>query len=226
MRHERRLGRLGREAARRRRQGDGRVLHRRLRRGEPRRAEALERVAGRQGDHRPQEGRDGRGRRRRAAARSSSRSWRSRRRSRAEPARLAAMVCSPKRFPDRDDVAAVLAEAEPLEPGGELGRRRGGSPAASMARREMGKLVFLDLVDRSGRIQLICDTSRTGELDLAPRRRGRRRRAPAKSQRGEPSLARRLVELLARNREPAAGHVPRPDGRRAPLPQALPRSAR
>ena len=56
---------------------DVRVPHRRLGRGEPGREQALERVAGRQGDHRPQEGRRRRGRRRRAA-RSSSRSSRSR----------------------------------------------------------------------------------------------------------------------------------------------------
>ena len=50
------------QAARRRREADGRVLHRRLGRGESRRAQALERVAGRQGDHRQEEGRDRRGR--------------------------------------------------------------------------------------------------------------------------------------------------------------------
>ena len=61
-RHERRLGRLGRPPARRRREGDDRVPHRRLGRGEPGRAQALERVARRQGDHGPQEGRDRRGR--------------------------------------------------------------------------------------------------------------------------------------------------------------------
>ena len=30
----------------------------------------------------------------------------------------------------------------------------------------MGKLVFLDLVDRSGRIQLLCPAARTGEVDV------------------------------------------------------------
>ena len=50
------------------REQDGRVPHRRLRRGEPGREQALERVAGRQGDHRPQEGRR-RSRSRRRAAR-------------------------------------------------------------------------------------------------------------------------------------------------------------
>ena len=48
----RRLDRRDRSAARRRRQQDVRVPDRRLRRGEPGREQALERVAGRQGDHR------------------------------------------------------------------------------------------------------------------------------------------------------------------------------
>ena len=35
-----------------------------------------------------------------------------------------------------------------------------------MARRGMGKLVFLDVVDRSGRIQAICETAVTGDVDV------------------------------------------------------------
>ena len=35
-----------------------------------------------------------------------------------------------------------------------------------MARRDMGKLVFLDVVDRSGRIQVICEAAKTGEIDV------------------------------------------------------------
>ena len=58
-----------------------------------------------------------------------------------------------------------------------------------MARRGMGKLVFLDLVDRSGRIQLICDVAATGEIDVhlgdVVGVVGR----PSTSRRGEPSLA-------------------------------------
>ena len=71
----------------------------------------------------------------------------------------------PKRFPDRDDIAVVRAEADELEAGAESDapRRLAGRV---MARRGHGKLVFLDLVDRTGRIQLLCDTSRTGEIDL------------------------------------------------------------
>src|SRR5713226_8055776 len=110
-------------------------------------------------------------------------------------------MAAPKRFPDRDEVAVVLAECEPLEPGGELAatRRLAGRV---MARRGMGKLVFVDLVDRSGRIQLICDASKTGELDLhlgdVVGAVGR----PGKSKRGEPSLLADSVEVLAPNRNP------------------------
>ena len=110
-------------------------------------------------------------------------------------------ISAPKRFPDRDEVAAVLAECEPLEPGGELPETRRLAGRA-MARRGMGKLVFVDLVDRSGRIQLICDTSKTGELDIhlgdVLGVSGR----PGKSKRGEPSLLADSVEVLARNTQP------------------------
>src|SRR6267378_2443989 len=77
----------------------------------------------------------------------------------------------PKRFPDRDDIATVRVEAEKLEPGGEAADKRR-LAGRVMARREMGKLVFLDLVDRSGRIQLLCDTSR-GLTDVETRYRQR-----------------------------------------------------
>ena len=49
--------------------------------------------------------------------------------------------------------------------------------------------------------------------------------APAKSRRGEPSLAVDELDVLAKITQPAAGHVPRPDRHRDPLPQALPRPA-
>ena len=64
---------------------------------------------------------------------------------------------TPKRFPDRDEIAAVRAEAEPLENGASLETKRR-LAGRVMARRDMGKLVFLDLVDRSGRIQLLINT--------------------------------------------------------------------
>jgi lysyl-tRNA synthetase class 2 len=108
---------------------------------------------------------------------------------------------SPKRFPDRDEIAAVRAEAEPLENGAEADETRRLAGRA-MARRGMGKLVFLDLVDRSGRIQVICDAAVTGELDVhlgdVIGVIGR----PAKSRRGEPSVLAESVEILARNTQP------------------------
>ena len=110
-------------------------------------------------------------------------------------------MTAPKRFPDRTEIADVRVATEELDAGGELDEtfRLAGRV---MARREMGKLVFLDLVDRSGRIQLMCDTGRTGEIDVhlgdVIGVVGR----PAKSRRGEPSLAVDELTTLAKNRNP------------------------
>jgi lysyl-tRNA synthetase class 2 len=110
-------------------------------------------------------------------------------------------MSAPKRFPDRDEIATVRVESEGIAPGdsGTETRRLAGRV---MARREMGKLAFLDLVDRSGRIQLMCDVTRTGELDVhlgdVIGVAGR----PSKSRRGEPSLAVDELILLSRNRSP------------------------
>ena len=110
-------------------------------------------------------------------------------------------MSQPKRFPGRDRVADVLAACESVGPGEELAETRRLAGRA-MARRGMGKLVFVDLVDRSGRIQLICDTSKTGDLDLhlgdVIGVVGR----PGKAKRGEPSVLADAVEVLARNRNP------------------------
>src|SRR4029078_10016221 len=94
----------------------------------------------------------------------------------------------PKRFPDRDEIAVVRAEAEAVEPDAEADatRRRAGRV---MARRDLGKLVFLDLVDRSGRIQLLVQPDRIGDdvdLDLGGVIRATATRA--KSTRGESPL--------------------------------------
>jgi lysyl-tRNA synthetase class 2 len=108
----------------------------------------------------------------------------------------------PKRFPDRDEIAAVRAEADAVEPDGEADatRRLAGRV---MARRDLGKLVFLDLVDRSGRIQLLVQPDRIGvdvDVDLGDviGVSGK----PAKSRRGEPSLAVDRLELLAKTNRP------------------------
>ena len=66
-----------------------------------------------------------------------------------------------------------------------------------MARREMGKITFLDLVDRSGRIQLLAEKVDVDLGDIVGVQGH-----PAKSRRGEPSLKVTDFELLAKNRAP------------------------
>ena len=107
----------------------------------------------------------------------------------------------PKRWPDRDAIAVVRAEADALEAGveGVEERRLAGRV---LARRDMGKLVFLDLVDRSGRIQLLCPAARTGEVDVHLGDIVGAIGKPTKSRRGEPSLIVDRLELLARIRSP------------------------
>ncbi|HEX5448580.1 MAG TPA: lysine--tRNA ligase [Gaiellaceae bacterium] len=99
----------------------------------------------------------------------------------------------PKRFPDRDQIADVLGavDDENAAPRRVAGR--------VMARRDMGKLVFIDLVDRSGRIQLIVPAEladQAKELNLGDI--AGVTGAPGRSRRGEPSLTVTQLELLAR----------------------------
>jgi lysyl-tRNA synthetase class 2 len=64
----------------------------------------------------------------------------------------------------------------------------------------MGKLVFLDLVDRSGRIQLLCREETTGPLDFDLGDVVGAIGVPMRTRRGEPSLAVQSLELLAKIR--------------------------
>ena len=103
----------------------------------------------------------------------------------------------PKRFPGREEIAAVRAEAEKAEPGQTLESQHRVAGRV-MARREMGKLAFLDLVDRSGRIQLIAQETQGLDLGDIVGATGK----PSRSKRGEPSLAVDELELLAKIKRP------------------------
>jgi lysyl-tRNA synthetase class 2 len=107
----------------------------------------------------------------------------------------------PKRFPDREEIAAVRAEAAELEPGAE-GDRPYRLAGRVLARRDMGKLMFLDVVDRSGRIQLLVRPDELGgvELDLGDviGVTG----VATKTKRGEPSLSVQELMLLGKIRTP------------------------
>src|SRR5262249_21623138 len=107
----------------------------------------------------------------------------------------------PKRFPNRDEVARIRAEADGLQPDQEAGatRRLAGRV---MARRDMGKLMFLDLVDRSGRIQLLVRPDDAGDVHVDLGDLVGVEGVATKSRRGEPSLAVRSLELLAKIRAP------------------------
>ncbi len=111
-------------------------------------------------------------------------------------------MTAPKRFPDRDEIAAVRADAEPLDDGATATETKRRLAGRVMARRDMGKLVFLDLVDRSGRIQLMCPAEVTGEVDVHLGDIVGATGSPAKSRRGEPSLLVDSLELLSRIRTP------------------------
>ena len=103
----------------------------------------------------------------------------------------------PKRFPDRDEIAAVRARADGVEAGATDESERFRLAGRVMARRELGKITFLDLVDRSGRIQLLApkvDVDLGDVIGVTGH--------PAKSRRGEPSLQVTELELLAKNRAP------------------------
>ncbi len=102
-----------------------------------------------------------------------------------------------KRFPDRDLIVDVRAEAERLDPGEEAGtpRRLAGR---ILGRRGMGKLVFLDLVDRSGKIQLMCSADRCGPVDFHLGDIVGVTGVPARARSGEPSLQVDTIERLAR----------------------------
>jgi lysyl-tRNA synthetase class 2 len=109
-------------------------------------------------------------------------------------------VSLPNRFPDRHEVAAVRAEAEKLEPqatGAEFtlaGR--------VMGRRDLGKLVFLDLVDRTSQIQLLVQPEKLGGFDVDLGDVVGVRGHATRTKRGEPSLSVTEFQLLAKIKRP------------------------
>jgi lysyl-tRNA synthetase, class II len=110
-------------------------------------------------------------------------------------------VSAATRFPDRNEISAALAEAEKLEPGAEGGQRLRVAGRV-LGRRGHGKLVFLDLVDRSGRIQLLCSADRVGPVDLDLGDIVGVTGTPTRTKRGEPSLAVDELQLLAKTKRP------------------------
>ena len=111
------------------------------------------------------------------------------------------MAGLPKRFPDRVETAVVREEAGRLEPGEEAGESRR-LAGRVMARRDYGKLVFLDLVDQSGRIQLLCSAERVGPIDVDLGDIVGATGRPARTKRGEPSLAADELVLLGKIKRP------------------------
>ena len=103
----------------------------------------------------------------------------------------------PKRFPDREEISMVRAQAEKAEAGQTLEEEHRVAGRV-MARRAMGKLSFLDLVDRSGRIQLIAEQELDLDLGDVVGATGK----PGRSKRGEPSLTVSELVLLAKISRP------------------------
>ena len=143
----------------------------------------------------------------------------------------------PKRFPDREQIADVpQSRRTRVDPGteGDGAHRIAGRV---MARRDMGKLVFLDLVDRSGR-DPAARPARTAsvEVDLAlgdvigvagrpgeaeqRRAEPRRRTAPAPGEEHEASCrTRSTASPTSRDALPPA--PPRPPDERGDAPRGL-----
>jgi lysyl-tRNA synthetase class 2 len=107
----------------------------------------------------------------------------------------------PTRFPDREEIAAVRAEAEQLAPD-EEGAEKHRLAGRVLGRRGHGKLVFFDLVDRSGQIQLLCSADRVGEVDVDLGDILGVTGSASKTKRGEPSLAVDELQLLAKIKRP------------------------
>jgi lysyl-tRNA synthetase, class II len=107
----------------------------------------------------------------------------------------------PKRFPDRAWIADARAEAEALAPGDE-GEHEYRVAGRVLGRRDLGRLMFVDLVDRSGRIQLLVQPGRVAEVDLDLGDIVGVSGRPTKTKRGEPSLVVEEMRLLGKTARP------------------------
>jgi lysyl-tRNA synthetase class 2 len=107
-----------------------------------------------------------------------------------------------KRFPDRDEIAAVRPLAESLPPGGPAEANPKRLSGRVIGRRDHGKVIFLDLADRSGTIQLLCNEDWCGPVDVDLGDIVGVAGDPFKTRRGEPSLNVNKLELLAKIKRP------------------------
>ncbi|HET8893411.1 MAG TPA: lysine--tRNA ligase [Gaiellaceae bacterium] len=115
-------------------------------------------------------------------------------------ARRLARMTAPKHFRNRDQIASVRGESDQLDPGAVSTTRRR-IAGRVMGRRVLGKeLMFLDVVDRSGQMQVLAQPSRFGDVNLGDivGVDG----LLTKTKRGEPSLTAESFEVLARIRTP------------------------
>jgi lysyl-tRNA synthetase, class II len=109
-------------------------------------------------------------------------------------------MSTPHRFPDREEIVAVRTEAEKLEP--QASGAEFTLAGRVLGRRDLGKLVFLDLVDRTGQIQLLCQPEELTDFDPDLGDVVGVRGHATKTKRGEPSLAVSEFRLLAKIKRP------------------------
>ena len=107
-----------------------------------------------------------------------------------------------KRFPDRTPAAQARALAEETQPGDDP-RPALRVAGRVMAKRDLGKVVFLDLVDRSGRVQLFVRAALASEAhDLHLGDIVGAVGSPGRTRTGEPSLFVDSLEPLAKIHSP------------------------
>ena len=108
---------------------------------------------------------------------------------------------TPKHFRNRNTVAEALAAVEPI-PAGEVGSESLRLAGRVMARRGHGGIVFLDLIDRTGKIQLVVQDPGESVHDLDLGDLAGVGGHPMRTKRGEPSLSVVEFELLAKIHSP------------------------